>query len=76
MTEQSEALIELGEHIAGKMPDAVRKFDVKVGELTVYAERDQIIALVDFLKRELQRIRQGTNRNEPTISAVSDVCWV
>ncbi len=52
MTEQSETLIELGEHIAGKMPDAVRKFDVKVGELTIFAERDQIVALIDFLKRD------------------------
>ena len=52
MTEQSEALTELGEHIADKMPDAVRKIDVRVGELTVYAERDQIVALIDFLKRD------------------------
>ncbi len=52
MTQQSEALTELGEHIAGHMTDAVRKFDVRVGELTVYAERDQIVTLVDFLKRD------------------------
>ncbi len=52
MTEQIEALTELGEHIASKMPDAVRKVEVRVGELTVYAERDQIVALVDFLKRD------------------------
>lgn len=52
MSEQVEALTELGEHIASKMPDAVRKFDVRVGELNVHAERDQIVALIDFLKRD------------------------
>ena len=52
MVDQTEALTELGEHIASKMPDAVRKFDVCVGELNLYAERDQIVALLDFLKRD------------------------
>ena len=52
MSAETEALTELGEHIASKMPDAVRKFDVRVGELNVYAERDQIVALLDFLKRD------------------------
>ena len=51
MSAETEALTELGEHIASHMPDAVRKFDVRVGELNVYAERDQIVPLVDFLKR-------------------------
>ena len=51
MAVQTEALMELGEHIASQMPDAVRKFDVRVGELNVYAERDQIVPLLDFLKR-------------------------
>ncbi|NQY15470.1 MAG: NADH-quinone oxidoreductase subunit C, partial [Henriciella sp.] len=51
MSEQVEALNELGEHIASEMPDAVRKYVVSVGELNVYAERDQIVALLDFLKR-------------------------
>jgi NADH-quinone oxidoreductase subunit C len=52
MSEQVEALSELGEHIASQMPDAVRKFQVAYGELTLYAERDQIVGLVDFLKRD------------------------
>ena len=52
MNEQVEALKELGEHIASQMPDAVRKFEVRVGELNVYAERDQIVSLIDFLKRD------------------------
>ena len=43
MSEQVDALTELGEHIASQMPDAVRKFEVSVGELNVYAERDQIV---------------------------------
>ena len=52
MSEQVEALNELGEHIASQLPDAVRKYDVTVGELNVYAERDQIVPLLDFLKRD------------------------
>lgn len=52
MSEQVEALNDLGEHIASQMPDAVRKFEVAYGELTLYAERDQIVTLVDFLKRD------------------------
>ena len=52
MSEQVEALNELGDHIVGQMPDAVRKFEIAYGELTLFAERDQIIALVEFLKRD------------------------
>ncbi len=52
MSEQTEALHDLGEHIAGKMPDAVRKFDIKFGDLVLYAERDAIVSLADFLKRD------------------------
>ena len=51
MSDQVDALNELGEHIASHMPDAVRKFDVAVGELNIYVERDQIVQLLDFLKR-------------------------
>ena len=52
MTDQVEALTELGEHIATQMADAVRKYDVSQGELTIHAERDQIYALAEFLKRD------------------------
>jgi NADH-quinone oxidoreductase subunit C len=52
MSEQVEALNELGDHIASQMPDAVRKFEIAYEELTLFAERDQIIALVEFLKRD------------------------
>ncbi len=53
MSEQTEALDILGEYIAEKMPDAVRKFDVMFGDLTLYAERDAIASLADFLKRDV-----------------------
>lgn len=52
MSEQIEALTELGDHIADAMPDAVRKFDVTFGDLTLYAERDAIVSLAEFLKRD------------------------
>ncbi|GAB5457674.1 MAG: NADH-quinone oxidoreductase subunit C [Henriciella sp.] len=52
MTEQIEALTELGEHIADAMPDAVRKFDVQFGDLTLYAARDAVVSLAEFLKRD------------------------
>ncbi|MEM9939254.1 MAG: NADH-quinone oxidoreductase subunit C [Pseudomonadota bacterium] len=52
MNEQTETLTELGEHIAAAMPDAVRKFEVVLGELTLIAERDAINSLTDFLKRD------------------------
>lgn len=52
MSEQIEALKDLGEHIAASQPDAVRKFDVKYGELNVYAERDAIVPLLEFLARD------------------------
>ena len=52
MTEDAEALTELGEHIAKQMSDAVRKYEVRHGELNIYAERDQIVALATFLKRD------------------------
>jgi len=52
MNKQIEELHELGEHIAGAMPDAVRKFDIRFGDLTLYAERDAIASLAEFLKRD------------------------
>lgn len=50
--ELTDTLTELGEHIAGQMPDAVRKFEIRHGELNLLAERDAITGLVDFLKRD------------------------
>lgn len=52
MSEQIEALKELGEHISVSQPDAVRKYVVVYGELTVYAERDAIVSLLEFLARD------------------------
>lgn len=50
MSEQTDALNELGEHISTAMPDAVRRFEVRFGELTLFAERDAITTLADYLK--------------------------
>ena len=52
MSEQIEALKELGEHISVSQPDAVRKYVVTYGELTIYAERDAIVSLLEFLARD------------------------
>ena len=52
MSEHTETLRELGEHIASQMPDAVRKCVVVNDELNIYAERDQIVVLAAFLKRD------------------------
>ena len=52
MSEQIEALTELGEHISVSQPDAVRKYAVAYGELTIYAERDAIVSLLEFLARD------------------------
>ncbi|MBR9833803.1 MAG: NADH-quinone oxidoreductase subunit C [Alphaproteobacteria bacterium] len=52
MNEQIEALQDLGERIATKLEDAVRRFEIKHGELTLYAERDGLIKLVKFLKQD------------------------
>lgn len=52
MNEQIEALQDLGERIALKVEDAVRRFEIKHGELTLYAERDGLIELVKFLKQD------------------------
>ncbi|MEM9055700.1 MAG: NADH-quinone oxidoreductase subunit C [Pseudomonadota bacterium] len=52
MSEQTEALDELGEHIATSQPDAVRKYTMAYGELTIYAERDAIVSLLGFLARD------------------------
>ncbi len=46
----TESLVDLGEHIAKKLPNAVRSTHVVHGELTVLAERDQIIQLLRTLR--------------------------
>lgn len=52
MSEQIEALKDLGEHIVASQPDAVRKYDVTYGELNIYAERDAIVSLLEFMARD------------------------
>lgn len=52
MSYQSETLSDLGDHIASSMPDAVRRFEVRRGDLVLYVERDSIVALCEFLKTD------------------------
>jgi NADH-quinone oxidoreductase subunit C len=47
-------LHELAAHIAETNPDIVRDTVVSVGELTVLAERDKIVSLLQFLKTDQQ----------------------
>ena len=53
-SEAIEALTELGAHIAGRQPDAVKSADVNVGELTIMAERDHVLGLLRFLRDDQQ----------------------
>lgn len=53
-SEAIEALSELGAHIASRQPDAVKSTDVRVGELTVTAERDHVVSLLRFLRDDQQ----------------------
>ncbi len=50
--EQNEALIELGEHITSALEQAVIKFDVAFGELTVDVRTDHITSVLKFLRDE------------------------
>ncbi len=54
-----EALRELGEQIAAALPDAVTGFSVAYGELTLTAEAEQILRVLNHLKDDSQcRFRQ------------------
>ena len=53
-SEMEAALKDLGADIAAKQPDAVRSFDVVLGELTVFAERDHIVSLLRFMRDDPQ----------------------
>lgn len=50
----TQALSELAAHIESRMPDAVRSSQIKVGELTLLAERDHIVPLLRFLRDDQQ----------------------
>ena len=54
MTLNVENLVDLAAHIESRMPDAVRSTQIHVGELTVLAERDHILALLRFLRDDQQ----------------------
>ena len=49
-----QALSDLAAHIEGRMPDAVRSWQIHVGELTLLAERDHIVPLLRFLRDDQQ----------------------
>ncbi|WEK06165.1 MAG: NADH-quinone oxidoreductase subunit C [Candidatus Devosia phytovorans] len=49
-TIQVDPLVDLGEHIAGSLGTAVLAQEVAFGELTLTVERDQIVAVVTFLR--------------------------
>lgn len=46
----TEALRDLGEYIAAQLPEAVRRHEVRLGELMVWTTRDQVVRLVKFLR--------------------------
>lgn len=50
----TQALSDLAGHIEGRMPDAVRSWQIHVGELTLLAERDHIVPLLRFLRDDQQ----------------------
>ncbi len=54
MTPNVENLEDLAAHIESRMPDAVRSTKIRVGELTVLAERDHILSLLRFLRDDQQ----------------------
>ena len=49
-----ENLVDLAAHIEDRMPDAVRSTQIRVGELTVLAERDHILPLLRLLRDDQQ----------------------
>nr|WP_241767923.1 NADH-quinone oxidoreductase subunit C [Hyphomonas polymorpha] len=53
-TMNTQALSELAAHIESRMPDAVRSWQIRVGELTLLAERDHIVPLLRFLRDDQQ----------------------
>lgn len=53
-TMDTQALSELAAHIESRMPDAVRSSQIRVGELTLLAERDHIVPLLRFLRDDQQ----------------------
>lgn len=50
----TQALSDLAAHIEGRMPDAVRSWQIHAGELTLLAERDHIVPLLRFLRDDQQ----------------------
>nr|WP_300392052.1 NADH-quinone oxidoreductase subunit C [Henriciella sp.] len=68
LTEMTEALRDLGEHIsaAEACADVVKGYEVRFGELTIHAERDGIMKLARFLKDD----------NQCVFETLIDICGV
>ena len=64
----TDALNDLGDHIRSSeaVADLVKRYEVKHGELTVYAERDGIVKLAKFLKDD----------NQCVFETLIDICGV
>lgn len=54
MSELTESLEDLYHHIHAAMPDAVERYRIESGELTLNVERNQIVRLVRFLRSDGQ----------------------
>ena len=67
-TDMTDALNDLGDHIRSSeaVADLVKRYEVKHGELTVYAERDGIVKLAKFLKDD----------NQCVFETLIDICGV
>lgn len=51
---QVDPILELGQHIAASLGDAVIETEVLFGELTLTVEREQIVAVASFLRNDAQ----------------------
>jgi len=64
----TDALNDLGDHIRSSevVADLIKRYEVRHGELTVYAERDGIVKLAKFLKDD----------NQCVFETLIDICGV
>ncbi len=62
----SELLSELGEHIAQKLGDKIKYFTIERGELTIFANRDDIVKVIEFLRDD----------NQCQFISITDICGV
>ncbi len=62
----SELLSELGEHIAQKLGDKIKYFTIERDELTIFANRDDIVKVIEFLRDD----------NQCQFISITDICGV